>query len=335
MHGDLKVESHPHVRSLANWRKEGAARIGEADLVARSRFEGSAWSVNWGGFSMVRVEVSPHLLTRSDAHTQGSPHDRIALTLQLRGHTELIQGGRTAELLPGDVTIWDPDRPSAIISHDRIACISAMVPKSSIAIGADVLTQLTGVKLPAGDPVADIAHRSVRLVQESFAGLPPIARNQVMHTVSDMISALCLRLGDQHGILPLSRNADFFDAVLQHAEDNLADPCLSPEKIANSLFVSVRSVYRLAAERGISIASWIRTRRLERCRTDLADPSLRSLSIAAIAARWGMPHAPHFSTAFRTEFGVTPSEYRRMHLPDDDDAIRKEGPGRASAPRKA
>ena len=58
------------------------------------------------------------------------------------------------------------------------------------------------------------------------------------------------------------------------------------------------------------MAGWIRGRRLERCRRDLADPALASRPVAAIAARWGFSSAADFSRAFRAVHGLPPAEYR-------------------------
>jgi AraC-like DNA-binding protein len=58
------------------------------------------------------------------------------------------------------------------------------------------------------------------------------------------------------------------------------------------------------------VAGWIRQRRLERCRQDLLDPALADWSVAAIAARWGLTNAGHFSHMFRVAYGLPPAEYR-------------------------
>lgn len=59
------------------------------------------------------------------------------------------------------------------------------------------------------------------------------------------------------------------------------------------------------------MAAWIRQRRLERCRRDLLDPALADLPVSAVAARWGLMNAAHFSRAFRAAYGLPPTEYRR------------------------
>jgi AraC-like DNA-binding protein len=81
--------------------------------------------------------------------------------------------------------------------------------------------------------------------------------------------------------------------------------------------VSLRSLYKLFEGERTSVAGLIRERRLERCRRDLLDPWLAARPVSAIAARWGLPNAAHFSRAFRAAYGVPPVEYRRLgdHAP--------------------
>jgi AraC-like DNA-binding protein len=59
------------------------------------------------------------------------------------------------------------------------------------------------------------------------------------------------------------------------------------------------------------VGRWLRDRRLERCRRDLADPALGHLGAAEIAAAWGLRSPSHFSRLFRAAYGRPPSEARR------------------------
>jgi AraC-like DNA-binding protein len=75
----------------------------------------------------------------------------------------------------------------------------------------------------------------------------------------------------------------------------------------------------------LSVCDWIRSERLERCRNDLTDPAYADLSISAIASRWGLPSAPHFSRLFRDAYGCSPREFRRSgadgEVPVGSDAL--------------
>jgi AraC-like DNA-binding protein len=101
-------------------------------------------------------------------------------------------------------------------------------------------------------------------------------------------------------------------------EQHLGEADLSPGVVAAAHHVSVRYLHRLFEAQETTVAAWIRRRRLERCRRDLADPALGAVPVAALAARWGLPDSAHFSRLFRRTYGLPPAEYRRNYLTPAD-----------------
>ena len=81
--------------------------------------------------------------------------------------------------------------------------------------------------------------------------------------------------------------------------------------VAAGCFLSVRQVQRLFRAHGTTFGEWVRTRRLEAIRRDLADPALRTLPIARIAAAQGFGDPAHLARAFRAEFGESPRQWRQ------------------------
>lgn len=99
-------------------------------------------------------------------------------------------------------------------------------------------------------------------------------------------------------------------AVLGYVAQHLPEPDLSPARIARAHFISVRHLHALFRDHGVTIASLIRRRRLERSYEALIDPAHSNRTISAIAADNGMPNAAQFSRMFRQRFGVAPSRVR-------------------------
>jgi AraC-like DNA-binding protein len=97
-------------------------------------------------------------------------------------------------------------------------------------------------------------------------------------------------------------------------DQRLGDPELSPGGIAAAHHISIRYLHKLFEAEGTTVAGWIRSLRLERCRRDVLNPALQARPVHAIAARWGIIDAQRFSRAFRATFGLPPAEYRRLHL---------------------
>ncbi|MER6004985.1 helix-turn-helix transcriptional regulator [Nonomuraea angiospora] len=91
----------------------------------------------------------------------------------------------------------------------------------------------------------------------------------------------------------------------------LGDPHLNPDAIA-AHHISLRYLHKLFQQEGHTVAGWIRERRLEQCRRDLANPQLATRLINAIAARWGFTNAGHFSQASRNAYGLPPRQFREQ-----------------------
>jgi AraC-like DNA-binding protein len=102
--------------------------------------------------------------------------------------------------------------------------------------------------------------------------------------------------------------------VRHYIETNLGSPELSPTQIAAAHFISTRHLHGLFREKGTTVSTWIRERRLENCRRDLIEPLNAHLSVGAIAARWGFVEAAHFSRVFKAAYEMSPSELRARSL---------------------
>ncbi len=113
----------------------------------------------------------------------------------------------------------------------------------------------------------------------------------------------------------LARNGVANEALVTRIEayvqQHLADPALSPERIARAHSISVRQLYKLWSARELGLAEWIMRGRLEGARREIG--TNESMPIAALARRWGFTDATHFGRRFRAAYGVSPREWRQVH----------------------
>ncbi|MER6346532.1 AraC family transcriptional regulator [Streptomyces sp. NPDC001595] len=131
----------------------------------------------------------------------------------------------------------------------------------------------------------------------------------------DLVSALFAHTLDTEAALPQeTRHEVLARQVRTFIRRNLHDPELTPRVVASAHHISLSHLHRVFTQQsqGETVAAWIRGQRLERARHDLADPSLRTLPIQTVAARWGIPRASDFTRAFRTAYGISPSEHRHQ-----------------------
>ena len=98
--------------------------------------------------------------------------------------------------------------------------------------------------------------------------------------------------------------------VKRYIEENLAEPDLSPARIAKANRISLRYLHVLFEREGTTVQQYIIQERLLRCRRELENPSMAGRTITDIAFSWGFQSATHFSRRFKAAFGLTPQDYR-------------------------
>jgi AraC-like DNA-binding protein len=95
-----------------------------------------------------------------------------------------------------------------------------------------------------------------------------------------------------------------------YIDANLGSVELNPQQIAAAHFISTRHMHAIFREQGITVSSWVRSRRLEVCRRQLTDPLYFGRPVAFIAAQSGLIDPAHFSRVFKATFGESPTELR-------------------------
>ena len=126
---------------------------------------------------------------------------------------------------------------------------------------------------------------------------------------------LITALGKEKGVFGLGgvagARATRLHRICQGIEAVLGNPGLTLGMVAQRERVPTRYLQKLFTEAGNSFSQYLRTRRLDRCRTDLDQPAACGALHLEICFRWGFNGSAHFSRAFRKEYGLSPRDYRR------------------------
>jgi AraC-like DNA-binding protein len=140
------------------------------------------------------------------------------------------------------------------------------------------------------------------------------AANFVEHAIVDLLLAVIAERTDES--LPAeSTEAGTRLRIRDFVLRRLPDTELGPQRIAGEFGISTRYLHRLFESEDTSVATFIRQERLKKAAGDLADPTLRHLDVKTIAARSGFAGADQFRRAFKSKYGVSPREFRRIDRP--------------------
>jgi AraC-like DNA-binding protein len=265
-----------------------------------------------GAIDAADATMPPGVCFRSPARIRLSDPDVYRVDVLRVGRLVIQQDGRECVLGPGDFMLYDPSRPARVI-HSATRHVSLTIPRMMLPLRGSEVRQLTGTRIP-GDQGIGALVSSLALQLPRY--LDDCAASDGVRLGTAVIDLLTVALTTQlRRTVPVefgTRQQALLHSIHAFIEQRLADPELSPSAIAAAHYISLRYLHKLFEAQDVTVAGWIRQRRLERCRRDLADPALRTRPLSSIAGRWGFGGAVHFSRAFRSAYGVPPSEYRRQ-----------------------
>lgn len=235
------------------------------------------------------------------------------LTATLRGALSARTAGREAECGAGELYPHATSHPYDLRfgGDGPYHGLTVAVPEAMLPVRPYDLETLLGTPIPAREGMGSLLTSTLERLAAGAGSYRPADGPRLGSVLLDLVSAVVAHALDTEPCaapgVPAQALTQRVHAFIQR---NLADPRLTPESIASAHHISTRYLYRIFQAHDTTVARSIRRQRLERARRDLADPSLRSMAVHRIASRWGFGHAADFTRAFRTAYGLTPTDYR-------------------------
>ncbi|MCF6526498.1 helix-turn-helix domain-containing protein [Streptomyces sp. JJ36] len=252
---------------------------------------------------------TPRLIRQSDP-------ELLQVVITASGRQRIDQARNTAVVGSGQMVLYDSSRPFDAHAGNSPAGTTprgAMLqfPKAMLPFPAPRLNSLLAVPLSARRGPGRLLAQFLTTAATEYPACTPADAARLGTTAVDLATAVLAHHLDRERDVPAdSRKRALYLRITAFIQIHLADDALTAGRIAAAHHISVRSLHRLFQEHGVSVRSWMRDQRMERCRRDLADPLQHHLPVSAIAARWGFPRPADFTRAFRARHGITPSTYR-------------------------
>lgn len=279
----------------------------DIDAERHEDFRGTVRSTRVGHLDIATVESTSQVCRRSRALAHRDDAVYLQVGLLTQGAAVLSQDGRAAQLSPGDYAIYETDRPFVWDLHGSWQLQVFTWARAAIPLSEAGSRGLTARTLDGTTGLGRLVGRMLR----DLAGAPPELTAAGGIRLADEIGELVTTVAAEAGAPgSAGRPGAMMGRIEAYIADHLSDPALDAEQVARAHFLSTRSLHRLFARDGGTVAARIRRQRLDRCRRDLADPRLGELPIAAIARRWGFPDPGTFSRTFRAAYGMSPSAHR-------------------------
>ncbi|MER5644283.1 helix-turn-helix domain-containing protein [Streptosporangium sp. NPDC002524] len=326
----LRLDGVPARERFDFWWEAVAQSVVSVDVSSdqAADFWAEMRMLDLGVAQLSRVRCVSFDARRSPSRIRHSDPGHYQLSLTLRGRSGIQQEGREAGLAPTDITLYDTSRTfhAWTVAEEpgpgtprgsRPSVADGLIlqfPRDVLPLPASAAERLLAVRMSGKDGIGGLLSGYLHQLLAQPARRSPSDALRLSTVALDLVAALLAHeldtdvsdsLANPHGVL-LMRVQAFIEKRLGEAD-------LSPSAIAAAHHISLRHLHRLFQPEGVTVGGWIRLRRLERCRRDLADPLTNDLPVRTVASRWGFTSDSHFSRAFRAAYGASPAAYRR-HL---------------------
>jgi AraC-like DNA-binding protein len=285
----------------------------EVSRVGSRPFRGKLRGVEVDTIHVHEITASAHQVERTAELLSAEDSRFYKASLQISGYGMLIQDGREAILRPGDLAIYDTDRPYSLVFEADMRMLVLMFPREMLGLPAQFVGNLTAHCFTSGDGLGDITIPYLQNIGRDLERLGGMAGPRLLRSAVDLLATMFAVELDVEAE-PHDGHELLVQSIRRYIDAHLGSSDLGPQQIAAAHYISTRHLHGLFRERGTTVSTWIRERRLEQCRRDLLDPLNAHRSVSTIAARWGFVEAAHFSRVFKAAYGAPPSELRlRLH----------------------
>ncbi|MDE1180010.1 helix-turn-helix domain-containing protein [Paraburkholderia sp.] len=259
------------------------------------------------GIEFSRVRATPLTISGCYRNQQAA----LWLALLLDGQSVFQGAGTRVEVSRGDMLYGPSGRDSTLELPADFRLLYVRVPLTLLHPGLVDPQMLDCGLLPAKAGLTRVLSGMLRAVGDDLEDFDASDIHPVEVALSEFLVAslsnahATRRFGDR------TRAAHFL-RICQSIDQQLGDAELSLTRVTEQQRVSSRYLQKLFEDAGLSFTTYLRDRRLERCRQDLMSPAHRSLSVSEICFRWGFNDAAHFSRSFRAKYDMTARECRAM-----------------------
>lgn len=286
------------------------------DRRLESGFQAEVAISDFGPVQATLMTTMPHSIHRTPKLIRQADPEMFKVCCVVRGGGVITQDRQRAEVGVGDLVLFDTSR-SYLAEHppdvpaNRILLLR--FPRSFLPLPPRDLWRLSGVRIPGSQGVGALSSQFLLQLARHMHELSSSDTARLSTLTIDVLTAALANALDVHSVVPPhTRRRALIAQIHAFIRENLGDPHLTPDVIAEACHISLRYLHKLFQQEEHTVAGWIREQRLKQCRRDLANPHLAARPIYAIGARWGFTSPAHFSQAFRSAYGLSPSQFRRQ-----------------------
>lgn len=300
--------------NIDRWREAVSQSFAALEITpaAGCKFAGEITETILDDVHLYQMATTAHTVTRNEDLIRATDEPFCKLSLQIEGGSTLVQDGRSCTLEPGDLALYVTQRPYTLSYPRHQRSMVVIFPQRLLQMSADQVEVITAVPISRNSGLGRVAVPLFEQLAQNMEVLSgPHAMSLVKSSLDILMTVLSAETRESEATDGKTR---VFHQAVAHIDSHLGDEKLSPQTVADALYISLRQLHTRFSERNLTVSAFIRERRLQAIKNDLGNPLLAHESVHTISARYGLYDAPYVSKAFKAKYGESPARYRERVL---------------------
>lgn len=263
-----------------------------------------------GDLAVTELRINSTTVTRTSALVARSEKAIYKASLQLSGVSEINQNNRHTLLKAGQWAIYDTMQPYTVNVGDNSHFLVLQINHDLLSIGQAAFARCFDTANGCGHLIFQLLSATMSQRENLSKQAAEGASNAILQLISAQISE---SLGSNAPTDATSLHQAQLLKIQYYIQQQLHNPDLTVESLAQVFKCSRRYLYNLFASQHLAPADYIQRQRLESSCQRLADPNYHR-PISELAYQHGFKDAATFSHAFRRRYGLSPTAWRQQQL---------------------
>jgi len=312
---EWSTDSVPAAARFDQWREACCQHVYALTPERQGRggpFHGAIARRQMGALDVADIACDGHLVQRRAQDISECPSDTYYVYLQRQGRAWFEQQGQHCVAEAGDIVIADPNLAFRTGTDGTFDFRLWRIERARLQ---PLLALHPSAQLPMHH--IDRAHTERELIAtwldgllRHHAGLSATSRDMALGTLCALVAGAVGASPEQGEPTRLARRRALLLRVQQRVEQRSAEMDLTPERVARSFGLSLRTLHQLFALSDCSFHEYLTRTRLARAKAMLRDPASRHLGTAEIGFAVGFGEVSTFYRRFKQRHGVAPGEFR-------------------------
>lgn len=230
----------------------------------------------------------------------------IGLGIVVEGGGKFIEENQTISCRKGDVWVVNGRNPLNFTVDNWSRTFVLIMPADSFEMALHSALPTNVAKFSACSSLGAVVSAFMASLAENMENFDDRAAEAGIRMAKDVIASA---MDANAPTLEDGRKSSLYDRILDYIDRRIHHMDLTPDAISSAHGLSRRALDRLFSNNDVSVAGYIRERRLLHCREELNRLD-GGRSLVEIAHRWGFSDSAHFSRSFKKRFGLPPKAWR-------------------------